>query len=1347
MQDLSQLASATDRVGKEADDTREALGRLSKQTHEVGAGATAAGGALRTMVGVFGGLVSAQAVMSGVRAAFSAVKTAVFEMNASLETSTLQFQTLMGDADLAREHVRGLFDFAKRTPFETGPIIEASRMMRTFGGAALDTKANLQLLGDASAGTGAPINELGFWVGRLYSNLQAGKPFGEAAMRLQELAVLSPKARGEMEALQQAGKSAQEIFAVLGTDVERFSGAMELQASTWKALISTLTEAVNLQLADSFKGFFDTARDTVGNVVQLLGDEGLEGAIDSVGKAVSEAFGTTKQDQVRGLTGLVVTFGQGAATTAAIVVQAWAGIKTIVLGAAAAVATAVEAVVVGVIKAAETIGKIPAVGPFRELSLIMRETATSGQRNVEWLRGFAASLREQTAEAARASTGHAGLAGAFHKLSDELGAAYGRLQLQTSELGQVSAATKTLSDTVSALGAKVAAAAQSGGLDAFVKAHAKQLDAVVGKAREAGMAVSAELERAAAAAAKFLKGSGGTGGDKPAGFAKSVATLRTNLEELAASLDDAAAHGERQAWIDQYGTKLAKLASAARLHGIALKDNLSAALRDVQQAAFEAADRDVARIADKIHDRITKANQKLADATGKQLLAAVARMTELERLMSDAKLTETDRRLAQIERERQAELSKLQGVGAAYQSARATVTAYYDHQERVARGSFDTIEERMRAAGVQTRADLERTAAAAKRDFEQMRASGLYTADALREAWQRWYDAERTARGEMGIGWRDLWRGIVVDTRAAVGNAFTELRTAVSGSFAQMLIGAKGFRDGWNDIWESMKATALRIFNQIAESFITSMLGRMAKALGGFLSQLLGLGGSLGASLATAAGSAAFMPLVGTGAAGLGGYSLAGVATGLPGGAAVGTGGLLAGTSGLLLGGAGAAGGGALAGLLGKHLTGGAGLTAGGIGAAGGAATGALIGSVVPGLGTAVGALVGGVSGLFGGLFGQTKGQKEGKAADAQIRAMQAELLATYGSLDKIREVGGAAGQELANAWGDKNVAGLRNFTQKLEDFTRAVQENEAQAQKASDARARDAEEFGRMGSLASQYGIELGALGEQFHADRISAGATQIVTDFNLLIKHGADAKGVLTGMSDEISALVQDAVKFGTAIPAHMRPLVEQLMESGQLLDEHGEKITDLSSLKFADPVAKGFQDVVAAIKDLGATLTGQLPADARRSAQGIQDAFRGIRITVPVEYEYDRPEAPAPAFASGGIVPQYRAFGGPIHWMPRGTDTVPAMLTPGELVLNAAQQTRLASLITGLSQGAQIEDWLLPLTRAVSAPAPPRTDGWLAGRRVSVTLQTHLNGRVLAEETYDDLAAVFQARRLDQ
>jgi len=45
-----------------------------------------------------------------------------------------------------------------------------------------------------------------------------------------------------------------------------------------------------------------------------------------------------------------------------------------------------------------------------------------------------------------------------------------------------------------------------------------------------------------------------------------------------------------------------------------------------------------------------------------------------------------------------------------------------------------------------------------------------------------------------------------------------------------------------------------------------------------------------------------------------------------------------------------------------------------------------------------------------------------------------------------------------------------------------------------------------------------------------------------------------------------------------------------------------------------------------------------------------------------------------AKGGIVPKYFANGG----LAQGTDTVPAMLTPGEVVLNAGQQSNVADAI---------------------------------------------------------------------
>jgi TP901 family phage tail tape measure protein len=64
----------------------------------------------------------------------------------------------------------------------------------------------------------------------------------------------------------------------------------------------------------------------------------------------------------------------------------------------------------------------------------------------------------------------------------------------------------------------------------------------------------------------------------------------------------------------------------------------------------------------------------------------------------------------------------------------------------------------------------------------------------------------------------------------------------------------------------------------------------------------------------------------------------------------------------------------------------------------------------------------------------------------------------------------------------------------------------------------------------------------------------------------------------------------------------------------------------------------------------------------------------------------------FSEGGIATNYKAKGGTVYaangFVPRGTDTVPAMLTPGEMVLTKGQQGQLFRMLQGRS-GAGAND----------------------------------------------------------
>lgn len=261
------------------------LNAVAKELGNVAAQSKGLSGWAQTALGTFTGFLSAQAVIGAVGGAFKAVGTAAIDMNASLDKSTLQFETLMGDAGKARDHVAMLFEFAKTTPFETGPIIDASKKLQVFGGDALNTEKNLRLIGDAAAATGAPIEEVGQWVGRLYANLAAGRPIGEAAQRLTELAVIGPQARAALEQVAAGGGSVEDKFKVMQDALGQFSGAMDKQSRTWGGLMSTLSDAANMAIAQGLRPLYESALEALGGLTDLTSTSTFDGWVESVRKA------------------------------------------------------------------------------------------------------------------------------------------------------------------------------------------------------------------------------------------------------------------------------------------------------------------------------------------------------------------------------------------------------------------------------------------------------------------------------------------------------------------------------------------------------------------------------------------------------------------------------------------------------------------------------------------------------------------------------------------------------------------------------------------------------------------------------------------------------------------------------------------------------------------------------------------------------------------------------------------------------------------------------------------------------------------------------------------------------
>ena len=253
------------------------------------------------------------------------------------------------------------------------------------------------------------------------------------------------------------------------------------------------------------------------------------------------------------------------------------------------------------------------------------------------------------------------------------------------------------------------------------------------------------------------------------------------------------------------------------------------------------------------------------------------------------------------------------------------------------------------------------------------------------------------------------------------------------------------------------------------------------------------------------------------------------------------------------------------------------------------------LGTIIPGLGGVIGSLAGPLISKIGSWFGgNSEGRKLDQDATSQIQALQAELLKTHGSLQQIDAIGRSIGVDLAGAWGDRSRAGLVHFSGLVDQFNAKLQDQKAlQEQIAAvegqigQLRAGQIPTWQQMASLIDQYGIDVAGLGDQVQQLKIADMATALLNAFETLTAGGADANGVLAGMSDEISDLVQQSMTYGVAIPENMRPIIESLAAQGLLFGANKLAITDLSGLKWGAPVESEADKINATLTTLNETL----------------------------------------------------------------------------------------------------------------------------------------------------------------
>jgi hypothetical protein len=305
---------------------------------------------------------------------------------------------------------------------------------------------------------------------------------------------------------------------------------------------------------------------------------------------------------------------------------------------------------------------------------------------------------------------------------------------------------------------------------------------------------------------------------------------------------------------------------------------------------------------------------------------------------------------------------------------------------------------------------------------------------------------------------------------------------------------------------------------------------------------------------------------------------------------------------------------------------------------------GQMLGSTMGPLGALAGQLLGaGMSKAIGwikGLFSDPM-KKEIEAANAEIDKLKGKMLEQGGSVDELEARYNAMGLSIREAFGGQGKQGLEALKAAQDEFNKRVEESKVKLDEMKGKLSSLQTElsgliikayemgyvfnqqgeligfnFDKVAQVAKDFGVDLSALGPAFQQAQLTAEAQKVIDAFTLLTKSGADVGGVLVGMKDEINKIVNDSIQFGTTIPDNMKPMIEELIRTGQLTDENGDKFTDLTKIKFGEPVKTEYEKINGAIETI-LTAMKDLIGKIDSLVSAIDAATRPRTLTVTAEY----------------------------------------------------------------------------------------------------------------------------------
>jgi hypothetical protein len=220
----------------------------------------------------------------------------------------------------------------------------------------------------------------------------------------------------------------------------------------------------------------------------------------------------------------------------------------------------------------------------------------------------------------------------------------------------------------------------------------------------------------------------------------------------------------------------------------------------------------------------------------------------------------------------------------------------------------------------------------------------------------------------------------------------------------------------------------------------------------------------------------------------------------------------------------------------------------------------------------AYGAAVGFAAGYVRGFFNEMK-NKEARKEFAQFKTDIADAAGGIEAFnERARHAGTDLGMFLHAATGEELSAAMNQITAAIN------------YQKAS---------IDLVIETAEKYGFTLEELGPAMQRQQLDKQAQGLWQDWQVLNAAGLETVLITEKMADSVNEYVNQAMAMGVEVPNAMRPMLEAMARSGNLIDANGEAITDLedSGISFALTMSDGFKALINEVKHLTEAISREL------------------------------------------------------------------------------------------------------------------------------------------------------------